>query len=126
MKHAMIGLTMGAALFAVPGFAQTQMTPDDAVSAARNQLGVLEYCRDEGHIDGTAAETQTRILGMMPDATDQARVDAAYEKGKTGTVSALGVEQSLSESASAQGTDEAALCTQMAAMLAQAASQLPN
>lgn len=126
MKRNVAGLVVGTVLLASPVFAQVQMTPDDAVSAAQNQLGVLEYCQSEGHIDGTAVDTQKRILEMMPAATDQARVDAAYEQGKEGVVSALGVEQSLAEAATAQGTDVAAFCTQMAAMLEQAAAQMPN
>lgn len=124
MRPFSLGLLISG--FALPAFAQQAMGPDDAIAAARNQLGVLEYCQANGHIDETAAATQTRILDMMPPATDAAKIEAAYEKGKAGTVSALGVEQSLADAATAQNTDEATLCTQMAAMLEQAAAQLPQ
>lgn len=124
MRRFFIGLLISAS--ALPALAQQAMGPDDAIAAARNQLGVLEYCQSNGHIDGTAVATQSKILGMMPPPTDAAKIEAAYEKGKAGTVSALGVEQTLAATATAQSTDEAALCTQMAAMLEQAAAQLPQ
>lgn len=103
-----------------------EATPDVAVAAAKNQLGVLEYCQGAGHIDATAVEQQTKMMEMLPAAVDQATVDAAYEKGKEGTVSAMGVEQTLADAAAAQGADEAALCGQLAQMVEQAASQLPK
>lgn len=118
--------TLALALFAGAAVAQTAPSPDMAVAAAKNQLGVLEYCQTEGHIDGTAIETQTRIMAMFPAAQDEAAVDASYEKGKTGTVSAMGVEQSLADAAKAQGADEAALCKQIAQAVEQAAAQLPK
>jgi len=124
MRNFILGLILISA--ALPAVAQAPMTPDDAIAAARNQLGVLEYCQTSGHIDETAAATQTRILEMMPPVTDEAKVEAAYEKGKAGTVSALGMEQTLEAAATAQNSDEATLCVQMATMLEQAAAQLPQ
>ncbi|WP_018001251.1 pore-forming ESAT-6 family protein [Paracoccus sp. N5] len=118
--------TLALALFAGAAVAQTAPSPDMAVAAAKNQLGVLEYCQTEGHIDGTAIETQTKIMAMFPAAQDEAAVEASYEKGKTGTVSAMGVEQSLADAAKAQGADEAALCKQIAQAVEQAAAQLPK
>ncbi|MDQ7777883.1 MAG: pore-forming ESAT-6 family protein [Paracoccus aminovorans] len=118
--------TLALALFAGAAVAQTAPSPDMAVAAAKNQLGVLEYCQTEGHIDGTAIETQTRIMAMFPAAQDEAAVEASYEKGKAGTVSAMGVEQSLADAAKAQSADEAALCKQIAQAVEQAAAQLPK
>lgn len=118
---------LGLALTA--GLANAQDTaaqdPDMAVSAARNQLGVLEYCQSEGHIDGAAVETQTELLAMMPAATDEDAAQAAYAKGQEGTVSAMGVEQSLADAAAQQGADEAALCDQLASLVVQAGEQVP-
>ena len=105
---------------------QPTMGPDDALAAAKNQLGVLEYCEAQGHTDKEPVEIQTKMMGMMPAPTDEAKIEAAYEKGKAGTISALGVEQSLAETAKAQSTDEAALCKQMSDMIKQAAAQMPQ
>ncbi|TKW66454.1 MAG: hypothetical protein DI616_10895 [Paracoccus denitrificans] len=116
----------GLALAASAASAQNAPDPDAAVSAARNQLGVLEYCQAEGHIEGNAAEIQSKMIGMLPAATDEDAAVAAYEKGKEGTVSAMGVEQTLGEAATAQGVDEAALCTQLAQLVEQAGAQLPQ
>lgn len=95
-----------------------------AYESARNQLGVLGYCQEKGFIDGKAVETQTKLLTMIP-AGDTAAGDAAEAKGKEGTVSAMGVERSLSDAATEQGTTEDALCKQMDALLQQLATQVP-
>ena len=127
MTHilAKAALALPFALLATGALAQTA-SPDDAVAAAKNQLGILEYCQTAGHIDGTAVEVQTKMLAILPAPTDAAKVDAAYAKGQAGTVSAMGVETSIAEGATAQGTDEASLCQQMAQMVEQAGAQLPQ
>lgn len=117
---------VGLLMTATAASAQTAPDPDMAVSAARNQLGVLEYCQAQGHIEGNAAEIQAKMITMLPAATDEAAATAAYEKGKEGTVSAMGVEQTLADAATAQGVEEAALCTQLAQLVEQAGAQLPK
>ena len=120
-------LALPFALLSGAAFAQTAApTADDAVAAAQNQLGILEYCQTAGHIDDKAVEVQKKMLTLLPAATDTAKVDAAYAKGKEGVVSAMGVEQSVADGATAQGTDEAALCKQMGAMVEQAGAQMPQ
>ena len=116
----------GMAMMAGAGFAQDAPDADLTISAARNQLGVLEYCQAEGHIDGDAVEIQGRMIGMLAPAVDEEAVNAAYEKGKEGTVSAMGIEQTLADAAKTQGVDEAALCTQLAQLVQQAGAQLPQ
>ena len=115
-----LGLVFSAGIAA----AQSAPDPDMAVSAARNQLGVLEYCQTERHIDGSAVEIQGKLLEMLPAATDEAAVQAAYEKGQAGTVSAMGIEQTLADAATAQNTDVKALCGQLASLVEQAGSQV--
>ena len=107
--------------------ATTPAVPDTtaAYESARNQLGVLTYCQDKGFIDGKAVETQVKLLAMIPPG-DTAAGDAAETKGKTGTVSAMGVERSLSEAATEQKTTEDALCRQMDTLLHQLAAQIPS
>lgn len=133
-----LGLTAGVALAqeapasADPAAPATTEAPaavpaqDDgaAYESARNQLGVLGYCQEKGHIDGKAVEIQTKLLAMIP-AGDAARGDAAEAKGKEGTVAAMGVERTLADAAAEQNTTEEALCQQMEALLQQLASQVP-
>lgn len=134
---AALGLTAGTAFAQdatpatpaeVPAETRTAAAPTQdsgaAYESARNQLGVLSYCHDKGHIDSTAVEIQNRLLTMIP-AGDAARGDAAEAKGREGTVSAMGVERSLSDAAAEQKTSEDALCKQMDALLQQLASQVP-
>ncbi len=133
---ALSGLAAGAALAqdAAPAAPATTEAPAAAAPAAdmgaayesaRNQLGVLIYCQEQGHIDGAAVETQTKLLTMIP-AGDTAKGDAAEAKGKEGTVSAMGVERSLADASKEQNTTEEALCKQMDALLQQLAAQIPS
>ncbi|MFV0408222.1 MAG: pore-forming ESAT-6 family protein [Paracoccus sp. (in: a-proteobacteria)] len=117
---------LGFGLIAGMAGAQTAPTPDMAVAAAKNQLGVLEYCVAQGYIGADAIEVQARMLDMMPPVEDKAALDEAYAKGQAGTVSAMGVEQALADAAAAQGTDEKALCDQLSTMVVQAGEQLPK
>ncbi|WP_134679287.1 pore-forming ESAT-6 family protein [Paracoccus ravus] len=94
-----------------------------AYENARNQLGVLSYCQDKGYIDGRAVETQMNLLAMIPPG-DTAAGDAAETKGKTGTVSAMGVERSLSDAALQQEKTEDALCDEMDSLLHELASRI--
>ena len=121
------------ASFGIAGIAAAQdaATPpaapslEDTYVSARNQLGVLEYCQAAGFVEAEAIEVQNRMLGMIPVPDDTSAADAAYAKGKEGTVSAMGVERSLSDAATEQGTTEDALCKQMDALLQQLATQVP-
>lgn len=95
---------------------QAQSGADLALAAARNQLGILEYCQGQGHIDGAAVSRQAAMFARMPAATDPRVTDAAYGQGQRGTLSAMGLVQPLSEAAAQQGLDEAGLCRQIATM----------
>ncbi|NHF73633.1 pore-forming ESAT-6 family protein [Paracoccus xiamenensis] len=120
-------LTLSLAFVGTAALAQTATPdPDAAAAAAQNQLGILEYCQAEGHIEGSAVEIQTKMIEMVPAAENQETVDAAYAKGKEGTVSAMGVEQTLADAATAQSTDVKALCGQLASLVEQAAAQMPK
>lgn len=112
-----------------PAQAQTaapiQMDADAAYESARNQLGILKFCQEQGHNDAKAVEVQERLLTMLPTG-DATKGDAAEAKGLEGTVSALGNEQTLEAAAAAQGSTVETLCQQMDAMIQQLAAQLPG
>ncbi|WP_241557850.1 pore-forming ESAT-6 family protein [Falsirhodobacter deserti] len=106
--------------------AAPQMSMEDAYAAAQNQLGVLEYCQTVGKVDNSVIETQNRLLGLIPAPDDTAPAMEAYSKGKDGTVSSMGQEVTLAEVAESRSTSEAELCSQMAQLVAQAGSQIPQ
>lgn len=110
---------------AAPATAVPAMDMGMAYESARNQLGVLEYCQEQGHIDGKAVEIQVKLLTLIPEG-DKAKGDAAQAKGKTGTVAAMGVEQALDTAAKAQNSTVEALCKQMDTMIQQLSAQLPG
>lgn len=120
-----LALTAGVAFAQeTPAPGAPQMDAGVAYESARNQLGVLEFCQTQGHIDGKAVEIQTKLLTLIPEG-DTAKGDAAQEKGKTGTVSAMGVESTLADAAKAQNSSVEALCKQMDTMIQSLAAQLP-
>ncbi len=113
---------------ALPALAQTTAgngapNMDDALAAAQNQLGLLEFCQAEGHIDGTAVETQKKMMAMLPAAIDTAKVEAGYTLGREGKLSVAGVEQDLTQ-IEAQGGKLADVCGEMAKALEAAAAQM--
>ena len=55
-----------AATTEAPAAAPAAADMGAAYESARNQLGVLIYCQDKGHIGPTAVETQTKLLTMIP------------------------------------------------------------
>ncbi|MGX5733602.1 pore-forming ESAT-6 family protein [Bosea thiooxidans] len=109
---------------AAPSFAQTQADQlKVAYEAARNQLGILGYCADSGHIDGSAAEVQKKLIALIPAPADAGGGDAAEAAGRKGTLSVMGVEQSI---AKAQGSPPAAYCQQIANLVKQMGANLPK
>ncbi|MFD1882455.1 pore-forming ESAT-6 family protein [Paracoccus pacificus] len=118
---AMLPLAAAVAQTAAPAM------PDPAAAyvSARNQLGVLTYCQEQGHIGAEPVEIQTKLLAMLPPG-DTAAGDEAEAKGKAGTVSGMGVETTLADGAAAQKTTEADLCKQMGDMITQLGAQLPK
>jgi hypothetical protein len=92
--------------------------------SARNQLGVLKHCNQQGFIGEEAVATQEKLLGLIP-AGDVAQGDAAEEKGVGGTVVSMGTEMTLADGATQQSTTPEAMCKQMETAMAQMAAQLP-
>lgn len=92
--------------------------------SARNQLGVLKHCNQQGFIGEEAVATQEKLLGLIP-AGDTAQGDAAEEKGVGGTVVSMGTEMTLADGATQQSTTPEAMCKQMETAMAQMAAQLP-
>lgn len=93
--------------------------------AARNQLGILQYCQTQGHTGPEAVETQGRLVGMLP-AGDEAAGQTAETKGAEGTVAIAGQEMTLAEAAEGQGSTEEATCQQIEAAVNDIASSLPQ
>lgn len=115
-------LVAGAARAQVPpGPAGTppELTPEMAGMmqlAARNQLGVLEYCQAHGAIDADTVQLQRRQIAAMPRMAVPG-LDQAEAAGRQGIVQAGGQGVSLEQAAQSQGTTVAALCEQVGGML---------
>lgn len=90
-----------------------------------NQLGVLEYCQENGHVGAEVVALQHRMLTMLPPAQVDG-LDEAEATGRKGVVSFGGTSTALPDAARAQNTTVAALCARMGEMLKQQAGNLPQ
>ncbi len=124
MKLQAIVCTAGF-LFSGVGAAQAQ-NPDQmkmVYEAARNQLGVLQYCSDKGMADSSTVDTQKKMLTMLPPPADTSGGDAAEKQGRGGKVVALGVEKNLDDAAKEQGSTTDAFCHRIADAVKNAGAQ---
>lgn len=131
-----ITFALGVTLAASAAFAQDSgetpeapaagaVDPAAVYEAARNQLGILKYCQEQGFTGEEAVASQEKMIGMLPEG-DIAAGDAAEQKGTAGTVSGGGAEIPLDEAASQQSTTVEAQCKQIEAAVNQVAQQLPE
>ncbi|RJE82532.1 pore-forming ESAT-6 family protein [Paracoccus onubensis] len=99
--------------------------PAEVYEAARNQLGILKFCQEQGFSGEEAVASQEKMIAMLPEGDADAGA-AAEQKGAEGTVSGGGAEISLEEAASQQSTTVDAQCKQIEAAVNQVAEQLPE
>lgn len=97
-----------------------------AYQAGRNQLGVISYCAEKGHVGADVVEIQTKVLALIPAPADKSAGDAAEALGKKGTLSMMGVTQDIEAVSKAQGSTAAAFCKQLGDAVKLAASSLPK
>ena len=108
-----------AAALAAPALAQTDPMAMARNSAA-NELGVLEYCQANGHIDGSSISAQKTVVARLPAGGGS--TDAAEALGRHGTLlGGNGTNVPISDMASRGNTTEADLCTRMAGSVKQSA-----
>ena len=93
--------------------------------AARNQLGIIEYCQSQGSVGADVVALQKRMLGMLPPAQVDG-LDAAEDAGKKGMVQFAGNSVDIKDAAKAQNTTPDAMCKQIGSMLQAQASNLPK
>ncbi|MGE7368475.1 pore-forming ESAT-6 family protein [Neorhizobium sp. NPDC001467] len=120
-------LAFSVSATASPAFGQaTNEQMEMAYNSARNQLGVLKYCQNQGHIDGEAAAVQTKLIALIPAPANTDKGDEAEKTGERGTIAAMGVNQDLAASAKAQNVTEKQFCDVVANAIKQVATQLPK
>jgi hypothetical protein len=105
-------------------------TPADqlkvAYQAGRNQLGVMMYCSDKGHIGSDVVDIQKKLIGMIPAPADKSGGDEAEAQGKKGVISMMGMTQDIEAVSKMQNSTPAAFCKTMGDALKQAAAALPK
>ncbi|MCO6362095.1 pore-forming ESAT-6 family protein [Paracoccus sp. 08] len=116
-----------AAVVAQDAAAPAQDAPADpgtTYEAARNQLGILQYCQEQGFTGAEAVEAQGKLVGLLQGG-DEAVGSAAEEKGAQGTVSVGGTEVSLADAVEERGSTVEATCQQIEAAVNEIAPTLP-
>ena len=108
-----------ASLWAGPALAQVDAMAM-AHNSAANQLGVLEYCQSQGHIDSSAIAAEKGVISRLPAYAGS--TEAAEAAGKQGMISGNGGNVPLADMASKGNTTETALCQQMASNVKQVAA----
>ncbi|MGV3693293.1 MAG: pore-forming ESAT-6 family protein [Paracoccus marcusii] len=98
--------------------------PGTTYEAARNQLGILQYCQEQGFTGAEAVEAQGKLVGLLQGG-DEAVGSAAEEKGAQGTVSVGGTEVSLADAVEERGSTVEATCKQIEAAVNEIAPTLP-
>ena len=104
---------LAAAFLAGPAVAQGDPMAM-ARAASANQLGVLEYCRDQGHTDAAAVAAMRSTAARLPPAPSTAATDAAEATGRQGSIVANGTTTTLASFADTTHTTVPALCKQLA------------
>ncbi|MBM3606288.1 MAG: hypothetical protein FJX25_16655 [Alphaproteobacteria bacterium] len=128
IRHLAVALGLGLAVPAA-ALAQTADAPapaegSTAYEAARNQLGILKYCQDEGFTGAEAIATQTQLIGLLP-VGDETVGATAEGKGEQGTVALGEAEVSLADAAENQDSTVEATCQQIEAAVNEVAASLP-
>ncbi len=96
-------------------------------AASANQLGVLEYCQQQGYVDPAAVTAQRSVNARLPPApTDAAATDAAEALGRQGTISANSNTVTLADMATRSSTTVDALCKRMASSVIQTATMFQS
>ena len=98
--------------------------PGTTYEAARNQLGILQYCQEQGFTGAEAVEAKGKLVGLLQGG-DEAVGSAAEEKGAQGTVSVGGTEVSLADAVEERGSTVEATCQQIEAAVNEIAPTLP-
>ncbi|WP_410218193.1 pore-forming ESAT-6 family protein [Paracoccus sp. (in: a-proteobacteria)] len=127
IRHLAVALTLGLGtpVAALAQEAAAPSAPDSAATyeAARNQLGILKYCQQQGFTGGEAVATQAQLVDMLPEG-DEAAGATAEEKGAAGTVAIGDAELSLADASENRGSTVEATCQQIEAAVNEVAPSL--
>ena len=126
----LICATAAVATLLASGSATLAQTQADqlkiAYQAGRNQLGLMIYCNDKGHIGTDVVEIQKKLMGMMPPPADKSGGDEAEAQGRKGIFSAMGMSQDIEAVAKAQSGTPATFCKQVGDAIKQVGAALPK
>ncbi len=113
IRQTRVWIVLAAGVLSAPALAQgDQMAMVQAASA--NQIGVLEYCQAQGHVDASAVAAMRSAAARLFPAPSTAAMDAAEVAGRQGSIVANGTTTTLASFADTTHTTVPALCKQLA------------
>ena len=112
-RQTSVWIVLAAGVLSAPALAQGDPMAM-ARAASANQLGVLEYCQAQGHVDASAVAAMRSATARLPPAPSTAATDAAEVAGRQGSIVANGTTTTLASFADTAHTTVPALCKQLA------------
>ena len=97
-------------VFSAVSFADAQS--DQVYNSARNQLGLIKYCVENGHAPAETVAAYEKIITMLPAASDAATSEKYEAEGVKGNSYDGSQTVSLTDIATAMGSTVAAHCSQ--------------
>ena len=85
---------------------------DQVYNSARNQLGLIKYCAENGHVPAETVDAYEKIIAMLPAASDVAESEKFEAEGVKGNSYDGTQTVSLEEITVATGSTVAAHCSQ--------------
>lgn len=110
LRAVVVGIGLAAVILGTGRAADADMRNQARHRGARNELGVLLYCRDQGLADDAAVSALQRRIDALPPATPAGMGKQEEADGRSGYLAFDGRQAPFAASASAQGISVATAC----------------
>ena len=110
LRAILVGIGLAAVIVSASRAAESDVRNQVRHQGARNELGLLIYCQDQGLADQAAVLAQKRSIDALPPATPASTGEQEEADGRLGYVAFDGRQGLFTASASAQGISMATAC----------------
>ena len=110
LRAVLVGIGSAAVIVSASRAAEPDVRNQVRHQGARNELGLLIYCQDQGLADKAAVNAQKRSIEALPPATPASVGEQEEADGRSGYLAFDGRQGLFAASASAQGLSIATAC----------------